>query len=89
MPRLQGRAISHVERVFAGDTHHLLSNPRRVVLADSPSTPDESRLMFNGVHCGKQVLRNWYVADGLEVPVGKLIADTAQKPVDAACAPPA
>jgi hypothetical protein len=25
----------------------------RLVLADSPGTPDESRLMFNGVHCGK------------------------------------
>ncbi|MGW5689185.1 hypothetical protein [Nonomuraea sp. NPDC003754] len=31
--------------------------------------------MFNGVHCGKQVLRNWYVNNGLEVPVRKLIAD--------------
>jgi len=31
--------------------------------------------MFNGVHCGKQVIRNWYVTHGLEVPVNRLIAE--------------
>ncbi|MFD3662843.1 phosphoribosylaminoimidazolesuccinocarboxamide synthase [Streptomyces sp. NPDC058659] len=46
-----------------------------LVLADSPGTPDESRLLFDGVHCGKQVLRNWYVDNGLEVPVNRLIAE--------------
>ncbi|GGU38487.1 hypothetical protein GCM10010289_69380 [Streptomyces violascens] len=46
-----------------------------LVLADSPGTPDESRLLFDGVHCGKQVLRNWYVANGLEVPVNRLLAE--------------
>jgi phosphoribosylaminoimidazole-succinocarboxamide synthase len=44
------------------------------VLADSPGTPDESRFMYGGVHCGKQVIRDWYVAHGLEVPVQRLIA---------------
>ena len=56
-----------VEFVAAGNGH--------IVVADSPGTPDESRLMFHGVHCGKQVLRNWYVAHGLEIPVDRLIAD--------------
>lgn len=46
-----------------------------LVLADSPGTPDESRLLFDGVHCGKQVLRNWYVDNGLEIPVNRLIAE--------------
>ncbi|MEV7871645.1 phosphoribosylaminoimidazolesuccinocarboxamide synthase [Streptomyces sp. NPDC088124] len=46
-----------------------------LVLADSPGTPDESRLLFDGVHCGKQVLRNWYVDNNLEVPVNRLIAE--------------
>ncbi|WP_435112177.1 hypothetical protein [Nocardiopsis synnemataformans] len=52
----------------------LLTDQRRLVVADSPGTPDESRLLFQGVHCGKQVLRNWYVDNGLEVPTGRLIA---------------
>jgi phosphoribosylaminoimidazole-succinocarboxamide synthase len=58
-----------------GKVEFLVSSDARIVLADSPGTPDESRLMFNGVHCGKQVLRNWYVENGLEVPVSRLIAE--------------
>ncbi|MFE9968672.1 phosphoribosylaminoimidazolesuccinocarboxamide synthase [Streptomyces sp. NPDC005525] len=58
-----------------GKVEYLMSSDARLVVADSPGTPDESRLMFNGVHCGKQVLRNWYVENGLEVPVGKLVAE--------------
>ncbi|WP_433435380.1 phosphoribosylaminoimidazolesuccinocarboxamide synthase [Nonomuraea sp. CA-141351] len=58
-----------------GKLEYLVSSDARIVLADSPGTPDESRLMFHGVHCGKQVLRNWYVDNGLEVPVSKLTAD--------------
>lgn len=57
-----------------GKFEFLLSGDAHIVLADSPGTPDESRLMFDGVHCGKQVLRNWYVDNGLEIPVGRLIA---------------
>lgn len=64
------RGLSHCD----GKTEFLMSNDGRLVLADSPGTPDESRLLFNGVHCGKQGLRNWYVDHGLEVPVGRLIA---------------
>ncbi|MGV9383617.1 phosphoribosylaminoimidazolesuccinocarboxamide synthase [Nonomuraea sp. NPDC003707] len=63
--------LSHCD----GKAEFLVSSDARIVLADSPGTPDESRLMYDGVHCGKQVLRNWYVANGLEVPTGKLIAD--------------
>lgn len=62
--------LSHCD----GKVEYLMSSGAGVVVADSPGTPDESRLMFNGVHCGKQVLRNWYVANGLEVPVSTLIA---------------
>ncbi|MGI8307153.1 DegT/DnrJ/EryC1/StrS family aminotransferase [Saccharopolyspora hattusasensis] len=58
-----------------GKVEFLVSRDAGIVLADSPGTPDESRLLFNGVHCGKQVLRNWYVDNGLEVPVSKLIAE--------------
>jgi phosphoribosylaminoimidazole-succinocarboxamide synthase len=63
--------LSHCD----GKVEFLVSSDARLVLADSPGTPDESRLMFNGVHCGKQVLRNWYVDNGLEVPVSRLIAE--------------
>jgi phosphoribosylaminoimidazole-succinocarboxamide synthase len=63
--------LSHCD----GKVEYLVSDEARLVLADSPGTPDESRLMFNGVHCGKQVIRNWYVAHGLDVPVSRLIAD--------------
>ena len=63
--------LSHCD----GKVEYLVSSDARLVLADSPGTPDESRLMFNGVHCGKQVIRNWYVAQGFEVPVNMLIAE--------------
>ncbi|MFD0480470.1 phosphoribosylaminoimidazolesuccinocarboxamide synthase [Nonomuraea thailandensis] len=63
--------LSHCD----GKAEFLLSSDARLVLADSPGTPDESRLMYNGVHCGKQVLRNWYVANGLDMPTRQLIAD--------------
>lgn len=55
------------------DVNRFIGGPEAQRLA-SPGTPDESRLMFNGVHCGKQVIRNWYVDNGLEVPVSRLIA---------------
>jgi len=58
-----------------GKAEFVVSGDGDIVVADSPGTPDESRLMFNGVHCGKQVLRNWYVDNGLEVPVSRLIAE--------------
>jgi phosphoribosylaminoimidazole-succinocarboxamide synthase len=58
-----------------GKLEYLVSGDARIVLADSSGTPDESRLMYDGVHCGKQVIRDWYVAHGLEVPVQRLIAD--------------
>jgi phosphoribosylaminoimidazole-succinocarboxamide synthase len=58
-----------------GKVEYLVSADARIVLADSPGTPDESRLMFGDTHGGKQVIRNWYVAHGLEVPVLQLISD--------------
>jgi phosphoribosylaminoimidazole-succinocarboxamide synthase len=57
-----------------GKAEFILTSDGRLLLADSPGTPDESRLTFNGVHCGKQVLRNWYVTSGHEIPVSRLIA---------------
>jgi len=63
--------LSHCD----GKVEFLTARDGAIVVADSPGTPDESRLMFHGVHCGKQVLRNWYVTHGLEVPVNQLIAD--------------
>ncbi|MEV0589412.1 phosphoribosylaminoimidazolesuccinocarboxamide synthase [Nonomuraea sp. NPDC050310] len=64
-------SLSHCD----GKLEYLLTGAARLVLADSPGTPDESRLMFDGVHCGKQILRDWYVTHGHEVPVNALIAD--------------
>lgn len=61
--------LSHCD----GKVEYLVSSDARLVVADSPGTPDESRLMFNAVHCGKQVLRDWYVANDLQVPVNRLI----------------
>ncbi|MQS17615.1 phosphoribosylaminoimidazolesuccinocarboxamide synthase [Streptomyces kaniharaensis] len=58
-----------------GKTEYLVTDDQELLLADSPGTPDESRLMFDGVHCGKQILRDWYVRSGNEIPVGRLIAD--------------
>jgi phosphoribosylaminoimidazole-succinocarboxamide synthase len=63
--------LSHCD----GKVEFLTTRDGSIVVADSPGTPDESRLMFNGVHCGKQVLRNWYVTHGLDVPVNQWIAD--------------
>lgn len=58
-----------------GNFEYLVSSDGRIVLADSPGTPDGSRFLFDGVHCGKQVIRNWYAASGNEPPVQKWIAD--------------
>jgi phosphoribosylaminoimidazole-succinocarboxamide synthase len=58
-----------------GKIEYLVDGDGRIVVADSPGTPDECRLMFDGVHCGKQVLRNWYVAHHLDMPVDRYIAD--------------
>ncbi|WP_285514787.1 phosphoribosylaminoimidazolesuccinocarboxamide synthase [Streptomyces sp. NBRC 14336] len=66
-----GLGLNHCD----GKVEYLVASDAGLVLADSPGTPDESRLMFNGVHCGKQVLRDWYVDNGHEVPVSRLIAD--------------
>ncbi|MER6067052.1 phosphoribosylaminoimidazolesuccinocarboxamide synthase [Streptomyces sp. NPDC001792] len=63
--------LSHCD----GKAEYLVASDRELVLADSPGTPDESRLMWDGVHCGKQLLRDWYVGSGNEIPVSKLIAD--------------
>jgi phosphoribosylaminoimidazole-succinocarboxamide synthase len=62
-----------------GKVEYLVSGDARIVLADSPGTPDESRLMYGGVHCGKQVIRDWYVAHELEVPFRRLIADSVSR----------
>ncbi|MDH6133824.1 phosphoribosylaminoimidazole-succinocarboxamide synthase [Kitasatospora sp. MAA4] len=63
--------LSHCD----GKVEYLVTGDQELVLADSPGTPDESRLMFNGVHCGKQTLRDWYVGSGHEIPVSRLIAE--------------
>lgn len=58
-----------------GNFEYVVSSDGRIVLADSPGTPDGSRLLFDGVHCGKQVIRNWYSDHGFEPPVQKWVAD--------------
>lgn len=66
----RARGLDHCD----GKAEFLLTVDGELVVADSPGTPDESRLLFDGVHCGKQVLRNWYVDNQLDVPVTDLIA---------------
>ncbi|MFE9679286.1 phosphoribosylaminoimidazolesuccinocarboxamide synthase [Streptomyces sp. NPDC006259] len=63
--------LSHCD----GKAEYLMSSGQHLVLADSPGTPDESRLMLDGVHLGKQILRDWYVESGNEIPTSTLIAD--------------
>ncbi|AXG82944.1 phosphoribosylaminoimidazolesuccinocarboxamide synthase [Streptomyces paludis] len=58
-----------------GKLEFVVAGDGGLMLADSPGTPDESRLLYDGVHCGKQVLRNWYVDNGHAVPVNQLIAE--------------
>lgn len=59
-----------------GNFEYLVSSGGRIVLADSPGTPDGNRFLFDGVHCGKQILRNWYSDNGLEPPVKQWVADS-------------
>jgi phosphoribosylaminoimidazole-succinocarboxamide synthase len=63
--------LSHCD----GKLEYLVASDGQLVIADSPGTPDESRLMWGRVHCGKQILRDWYVRSGNEIPVNRLIAD--------------
>lgn len=58
-----------------GNFEYVVSSDGRIVLADSPGTPDGSRFLFDGVHCGKQIIRNWYSDHGLEPPVKQWVAD--------------
>jgi phosphoribosylaminoimidazole-succinocarboxamide synthase len=51
-----------------GKVEFLVSGDARIVVADSPGTPDENRLMFDGALGGKQALRNWYVTQGSRCP---------------------
>jgi phosphoribosylaminoimidazole-succinocarboxamide synthase len=52
----------------------LVTSGGDLVLADSPGTPDESRILLDGMHCGKQVIRDWYVARAGEPPVAEFLA---------------
>ncbi|OXM50277.1 phosphoribosylaminoimidazolesuccinocarboxamide synthase [Amycolatopsis thailandensis] len=65
------RGITYADGTF----EFLIDHHGSPVLADSPGTPDESRLLAAGVHCGKQLLRNWYTRNHLAIPVTQLIAD--------------
>ncbi|MCX4486587.1 hypothetical protein OG890_22030 [Streptomyces anulatus] len=77
--RVNRELTRHAEKVGLshcdGKAEYLLTGDQQLVLADSPGTPDGSRLMLNGVHLGKQVPRDWYVESGNTIPTGKLIAD--------------
>lgn len=37
-----------------------------IILVDNAGTPDENRFLFDGQHVGKQVMRDHYLAQGLE-----------------------
>ncbi|HEY8985807.1 MAG TPA: phosphoribosylaminoimidazolesuccinocarboxamide synthase [Streptomyces sp.] len=46
----------------------------RLVLVDHAGTPDEVRLLLDGAHIGKQVLRDHYAASGLQARVEEWVA---------------
>lgn len=46
-----------------------------IMLVDNAGTPDENRLMLGGCHVGKQVMRDFYLAQDLEAKVQRLAAD--------------
>jgi phosphoribosylaminoimidazole-succinocarboxamide synthase len=52
-----------------GKVEYIISDNGHVTLADNVGTPDENRFMFGGVHCGKQVMRDWYLARGMEAKI--------------------
>lgn len=66
-----GLRLTHAD----GNFEYMISGQGRTVLADSPGTPDGSRFLLNGEHCGKQILRNWYSNQRLEPPVQQWVAD--------------
>ena len=48
--------------------------PGEVVLVDAVGTPDENRFLLDGEHVGKQVMRDHYLAHGLEREVQEWVA---------------
>lgn len=67
--------VSHCDCNF----EYMISSRGRIVVADSPGTPDGSRFLVDGEHCGKQIMRNWYAAHGFEPPVQKWLTDGVPK----------
>jgi phosphoribosylaminoimidazole-succinocarboxamide synthase len=49
--------------------------PGEIILVDNAGTPDENRLMLNGFHIGKQVMRDYYLEQGVEADVQRWAAE--------------
>lgn len=49
--------------------------PGDVILVDNAGTPDENRLLLDGFHIGKQVMRDYYLEKGLEDDVQQWAAE--------------
>ncbi|MYZ37333.1 MULTISPECIES: phosphoribosylaminoimidazolesuccinocarboxamide synthase [unclassified Streptomyces] len=47
----------------------------RLILVDHAGTPDEARLLLDGAHVGKQVLRDHYTATGLQTRVEEWVRE--------------
>lgn len=45
-----------------------------VMMVDNAGTPDENRFLYQGVHVGKQIMRDWYLGRGLEAEVQGWVA---------------
>ena len=58
-----------------GKVEHGVDQDGRVILVDNAGTPDENRLTIDGVHIGKQVMRDWYLARDLEAEVQRYAAE--------------
>lgn len=52
-----------------------VSDDGELILVDNAGTPDENRLMRDGQHVGKQILRDYYLARGLEEQVQQWARD--------------
>lgn len=58
-----------------GKVEFALAADGRVMLVDNAGTPDENRLTLDGFPVGKQVMRDFYLARGLEGQVQRWAAD--------------
>lgn len=65
------RGLEHAD----GKVEFGMLRPGEVILLDNAGTPDENRFTLNGFHIGKQVMREYYLNQGLETDVQQWARD--------------